>query len=488
MVRIAGDLILVTKSPAAVTEVWIRPDGLRPHGGGLIVDDPDRVPVVGGFLEVDCVPGPAVITLVSHGVASRAVPIVVPDQETATLAETLDQIHDYAPPVVGRAQQFAREAGADRVGSAEQVGAWVGEAEVLRGDTVAAAERAETGASTSTEQAGLAGEHRQGAEDAEDAAHAAAGAAADATVALIRDEMDGRVAEAGQHAHLAGLSSQGAEASSVTAGQHAETAEGHAEDAGGHAQVSLGHAETALAHAQVTGADRVAVATDRGAVEQIVVEQIVPIGEQVASDRTAVAADRQGAEEARDVAAQHRDDAREAAENAQSGAPPGGWVREDMHVDVREDLSRARSALQEVPDATAGARGVIRLTGDLGGTATSPTVPGLASKSDAGHGHEIDDTEGLGAALSSAGQTAEWGQVSGRPTQFPPEGHRHPADHIDGLDALIDQRARALIVEASSTHLWDGEGTWEAPWWAGPDDSVINLDSGEVHSVEEING
>ena len=34
----------------------------------------------------------------------------------------------------------------------------------------------------------------------------------------------------------------------------------------------------------------------------------------------------------------------------------------------------------QLPDATTGAKGIIQLTGDLGGTATSPTVPGLTSK------------------------------------------------------------------------------------------------------------
>jgi hypothetical protein len=37
-----------------------------------------------------------------------------------------------------------------------------------------------------------------------------------------------------------------------------------------------------------------------------------------------------------------------------------------------------------LPDATAGVTGGVRLTGDLGGTATSPTVPGLAGKEPAG--------------------------------------------------------------------------------------------------------
>lgn len=38
-------------------------------------------------------------------------------------------------------------------------------------------------------------------------------------------------------------------------------------------------------------------------------------------------------------------------------------------------------------DATGSTKGVIRLTGDLGGTATSPTVPGLAGKANSVHTH-----------------------------------------------------------------------------------------------------
>lgn len=36
-----------------------------------------------------------------------------------------------------------------------------------------------------------------------------------------------------------------------------------------------------------------------------------------------------------------------------------------------------------VPDASSSTKGIVQLTGDLGGTATSPTVPGLAAKADA---------------------------------------------------------------------------------------------------------
>ena len=41
----------------------------------------------------------------------------------------------------------------------------------------------------------------------------------------------------------------------------------------------------------------------------------------------------------------------------------------------------------DVPDAAAGRKGKIALSGDLGGTADAPTVPGLANKADKNHRH-----------------------------------------------------------------------------------------------------
>ena len=447
---VKGPIKLVTDRPDTVRKVNLRAPELRLHGAGIVTDHNDDIPVRDGQVEFEALPGPAVLTLVTAGGAPlRSVDIVVPDEETATLSECLDQIYVYDPPVVGRAQQFAREAsehadraeaGADRVGSAEQVGQWVGEAEVLRDDTVEAADRAQTQAGVATEQAGLAGEHRQKAEDAEDSAHGAAGAAAEATKTEIRAEMDSKVSEAEQSAQSAGES---ADASATSAGESATSAQEagqSAQAAGQHLQdtrdlkagIDAWWLDDLLPTVDVVAGYSAATADDR---------------RQTGEDRTATGGHLTEVTRLHGEAEQARDDAQEAAANAQLGAPAGGWQRDDLNVDVREDLSRARSALQDVPDATGEARGVIRLAGDLGGSATSPTVPGLSNKSDVGHGHEVDDVDGLGTALATAGQTAQWSQVSWKPSVFPPEGHRHPAGQIDGLDALIDQRARALDAD-----------------------------------------
>ena len=46
-------------------------------------------------------------------------------------------------------------------------------------------------------------------------------------------------------------------------------------------------------------------------------------------------------------------------------------------------------------------QGVIRLAGDLGGTANAPTVPGLAEKSDVGHTHSPGEVTGLTDVLEA---------------------------------------------------------------------------------------
>lgn len=65
-------------------------------------------------------------------------------------------------------------------------------------------------------------------------------------------------------------------------------------------------------------------------------------------------------------------------------------------------------------DATSSTKGIVQLAGDLGGTATAPTVPGLAGKADTSHAHAISDVTGLQTAIDgkeatiSAGTTAQY--------------------------------------------------------------------------------
>lgn len=67
-------------------------------------------------------------------------------------------------------------------------------------------------------------------------------------------------------------------------------------------------------------------------------------------------------------------------------------------------------------DATATTKGVIQLTGDLGGTAASPTVPGLAGKANTSHTHtlaNITDVTATAAELNKLdGVTATTAQLN----------------------------------------------------------------------------
>lgn len=59
------------------------------------------------------------------------------------------------------------------------------------------------------------------------------------------------------------------------------------------------------------------------------------------------------------------------------------------------------------PDASSSTKGIVQLTGDLGGTAASPTVPGLAGKADTSHTHAAGDiTSGTIASARLGSGTA----------------------------------------------------------------------------------
>ena len=70
------------------------------------------------------------------------------------------------------------------------------------------------------------------------------------------------------------------------------------------------------------------------------------------------------------------------------------------------------------------------------------------------HTHEIDDVTGLQDALDAAGGTPAWDDVTGKPTEFPPEAHTHEQSEVDGLED------RLTAIEGSIT---DGGGFVDAP-------------------------
>lgn len=150
-----------------------------------------------------------------------------------------------------------------------------------------------------------------------------------------------------------------------------------------------------------------------------------------------------------------------------------------------------------VSGATAGSLGTVQLAGDLGGTATAPTVPGLAGKANASHTHtaaNISDSTATGQSLMTAANAAAartsigagtsnlalgttnttakagdyapaWADVTGKPTSFTPATHTHAAaDITSGTIAT----ARLGSGTADITKVLYGDGTWkDAPAGGG---------------------
>lgn len=99
---------------------------------------------------------------------------------------------------------------------------------------------------------------------------------------------------------------------------------------------------------------------------------------------------------------------------ALAGKQPAGSYAAASHTHGATDLSGVVKTVNSVApdgsgnvnvdggtvaDATLTTKGVVQLAGDLGGTAASPTVPGLASKANTSHAHTIGDVTGLQTAL-----------------------------------------------------------------------------------------
>lgn len=136
-------------------------------------------------------PGPIRIELEGGTVHNHGWNIDLPDEGVWSLTDLVDAQVDWSPAVIGRAESAAREArehadraeaGADRVGTAEQVGVWASEASA----SATAAASAESGAITARNAAQSARDTAEG--HANSAASSASNAAAD-TAVVLREEM-----------------------------------------------------------------------------------------------------------------------------------------------------------------------------------------------------------------------------------------------------------------------------------------------------------
>mgnify|MGYP007051250778 CR=1 FL=1 len=206
MVRVSGPLRVVTDRPLLVSRVRVRAARDRAERGGLTTAFDDSVPVTDGRLDMQVLPGPAVMMLEVTGGFSHAVKLVVPDAPEATLEQCV---------VAAEIADDTDKRTLERLAG-----------EVAR-DALAASGSAESAAESASEagaQAQAAGSSASAAaESAKSAAESEAGAA-------------GSAEDAAESAKSAATSEENAATHAATAAQHEEAASGHAESAAGSAE------------------------------------------------------------------------------------------------------------------------------------------------------------------------------------------------------------------------------------------------------------
>ena len=357
-------------------------------------------------------PGPIRVELEGGTVHNHGWNIDLPDEGTWSLADLVDAQVDWSPAVIGRAEAAARasrdhadraEAAADRIGTAEQVSAWAGEAS-------GAADAAAQSESNAKQSELAASGYADTADDHAFRAESAAGTVAGATIALVRSEFAGMLS--------------GAEAARDAAGTSETNAAQSENDASGFAELAEQYktaAELAKSEAELFKEDAASSASsaDGDAGEAAASASSAAQSESSAGTHAQNAFTYAGqSEDARDESRLARDEAVQAAQNAQQGAPADGWKKSELAQPVQDSLSRADTALQSIPAATESAPGAIRLTGDLGGTANAPTVPRLEDKSDKGHTHAWNTITGRPSIpVTDDGYGRRWADTP--PTDYP---------------------------------------------------------------------
>lgn len=423
------------------------------------IDMPEEA---GGKFRVDGLdPGPVRVELEGGTVHNHGWNIDLPDEGTWSLADLVDAQVDWSPAVIGRAEAAARdsrdhadraEVAADRVGTAEQVGVWASEAS---GAADAAAQSESNAKQSELAASGYADNADGHASRAESAADTAAGE----TVGLVRSEFEGMLSGAEAARDAADVSETNAAQSENDAAGYADLAEQYKNTAEQHKNdAAQSKADAALSALSADGDAGASAASASSAA------QSESSAATHAQDSLTYAAQ---AEDARDESRLARDEAVQAAENSQQGAPSDGWKKHELSQPVQDSLSRADTALQSMPVATEQAPGSIRLSGDLGGTAQAPTVPGLAGKANAVHTHTVEQVDGLDAALAGKADSV----------------HTHTSSQVDGLDDAL--QALHDLIHARHA-FFSGEGAPVNLPYAVVGDYYFDESSQELHKITGV--
>lgn len=200
MVRVSGDLRLVTDRPALVSQVRVRAAHDRAERGGLTTTFDDVVPVSNGRVEMNVLPGPAVMVLEESGGFSHVVKLLVLGHDSTLeecvkaagdadeyskreLEQMVLEVREYYPmfgEVAKDALMSASEAGtyaSSAATSAQDAKSAESRVTTLASNAATSARNAKTSESNASEHASEAARHEVAAkghaEDAEDSASAA---------------------------------------------------------------------------------------------------------------------------------------------------------------------------------------------------------------------------------------------------------------------------------------------------------------------------
>lgn len=462
--------------------VWLAAAYHRPVDNVLVLADWAATPLEDSTFSTDAIPGPARLRVEAGSVFAEW-DIVVPDQGPVEVTSLMQDSVDYPEPVVLAAQAAATRA-TQEANRAEEAAAIVGSAEQVLAAEAASAASAATSAASASESADSA------------AASSASATAAREYEGSSRDLLT-EVQTARDHAAESATDAETSASASAESAAYSEDRAAYSEQC---ANTSRSYNDTAWrARSESIEAKNEAVAAQLAA----------ETARDVSQAHAGHAAD--SCSQAQDAATNAADDVRQELQgiksDAQSAASASGTSAGESADSAEQARLSAESAAEVVAsgvaDATTTIKGKIKLAGDLGGSADSPRVPGLAGKASLAHTHQIGDVIGLQDTVddvSSATYQAAPGSIArrgadGTMSVSTPTGATHTATKAY-VDAQVASRATTADVTAlaetvtgrPALWLWDGVSEWSPPEGAVVTDTVINLGTGELHSLEEVAG
>lgn len=151
------------------------------------------------------------------------------------------------------------------------------------------------------------------------------------------------------------------------------------------------------------------------------------------------------------------------------------------------------SSSGSVPDATASTKGLVQLAGDLGGTSSSPTVPGLAGKANSSEVVNLGGTQTITGAKNFTGALQSAGTAVVVTSDARLTNERTPSNTSVTTAKLADDSvtepklATANSPVATQVLSWNGTAlAWANPTTGGAGDPTVGGDLSGIASNAQI--